>query len=355
MARPLRRPAARMSPRVGKAVPERLGDKLAAEIDRFEPFEGLRLVEAFGPRPAPDEAEAPADRPLATGALTSRHVATPLVPGGRFGLDRSWIPEIAFVGLAGPLGPLPPIYTEVALKERKARNLGFAAFLDVFVARITTAFLDTSEKYRLPALVARRGSGGANRMTEALRALMGLGLPSHRGRLATPDAELLPYAGLLGRDVRSAAGLEVLLADRLGTPIRVAPFIARWLPIAPAEQSRLAGPNPAFGRLGVDAVAGSGIMDASSTFRVVVGPLDAATFAAFAPDGTRMAELVELVQLYMDPGLDFDVQIILRKDDVPECQLGPAAPSLGWNAWLRQLPAERDADQSVHDPMRGAH
>lgn len=56
----------------------------------------------------------------------------------------------------------------------------------------------------------------------------------------------------------------------------------------------------------------------------------------------------------MDPGLDFDVQVLLRKEDVPEARLGADAPALGWNAWLRQLPAERDADQSVFDPMQGA-
>ena len=44
------------------------------------------------------------------------------------------------------------------------------------------------------------------------------------------------------------------------------------------------------------------------------------------------------------------MQVILRKEDVPETQLGAAAPRLGWNAWLRQLPALRDADQALFDP-----
>ena len=52
----------------------------------------------------------------------------------------------------------------------------------------------------------------------------------------------------------------------------------------------------------------------------------------------------------MDPGLDFDVQVVLRREDVPQSRLGAGAPRLGWNAWLRQTPAERDAGQSVHDP-----
>lgn len=339
-------------------IPERLGDRLAAEIDRFDPFEALRLIEAFRPPETPEDEEALPEPPLVVGALTSRHVATPLAPAGQFGLDRRGPPEAAFLGLAGPLGPLPPVYTEVALRERRARSPGLAAFLDLFLARAAAAFLDADEKYRLPARIARPGrrrdTEPVDRIGEALRALAGLMLPAHRDRLATPDAELLPYAGLLGREVRSAAALEVLLADRLGLPVRIEPFRVRRLPIAPEEQTRLAGPNPAYGRLGIDAVAGAGVLDASSTFRVVVGPVGAAAFAALAPGSARMAELVELVRLTMDPGLDFDVQVILRKEEVPEAQLGARPPSLGWNAWLRQLPAERDADQSVHDPMRGA-
>ncbi|OAS24292.1 type VI secretion system baseplate subunit TssG [Methylobacterium platani] len=334
-----------------------LGDRLAAEIDRFDPFEALRLIEAFGlPAQGDGRGEGTADGedvpepPLAVGAVTSRHVATPFAAPGTFGLGRRGLPEVAFVGLAGPLGPLPPVYTEVALRERRARSPGLAAFLDLFLARATAAFLDADEKYRLSSRIARRGIDGGDRITEALRALAGLMLPAHRGRLATPDAELLPYAGLLGRSVRSGAGLEVLLADRLGLPVRIAPFQVRRLPIVPEEQTRLSGPRPAYGRLGVDAVAGAGVLDATSTFRVVVGPVGATDFAGLAPGGARMAELVELVRLYMDPGLDFDVQVILRKEDVPEAQLGARPPSLGWNAWLRQLPAERDADQSVFDP-----
>ncbi|WP_053078579.1 type VI secretion system baseplate subunit TssG [Methylobacterium tarhaniae] len=337
----------------GAGEPQTLGERLDAEIDRFDPSEALRLVEAFR-APSRDGAADPPEPALAVGAVTNRHVATALAPPGTFGLDRRGLPEAAFIGVAGPLGPLPPVYTEVALHERRARSPGLAAFLDLFLARATLAFLDADEKYRLPARIARRGIDGGDRITEALRGIAGLMLPAHRGRLATPDSELLPYAGLLGRAVRSAAGLEVLLADRLGLPVRIAPFQVRRLPIAPEEQTRLAGPAPSYGRLGVDAVAGAGILDATSSFRVVLGPVGAAEFAALAPGGPRMAEIVELVRLYADPGLDFDVQVILRKEDVPEAQLGANPPALGWNAWLRQLPAERDADQSVFDPVQDA-
>ncbi len=63
-----------------------------------------------------------------------------------------------------------------------------------------------------------------------------------------------------------------------------------------------------------------------------------------------MNRLTELGRFYIDQGLDFDIQVILCKEEVPECQLGARPLRLGWNSWLRQLPATRDADQPIFDP-----
>lgn len=316
-----------------------LAERLAREVDRFDPFEALRLLEGGGP---------------VRGALTNRFVATPLRPGaGRDGAGAAV--EAAFVGLVGPLGPLPPFYTETALRERKRRSHALRAFLDLFLGRLVALFLRAFEKYRMPAAVARHGTQGSAPVTEALHALIGLGLPALRGRMLTSDAQLLPYAGLLAREVRSAAGLEVLLADHFGLPVRVQPLRRRWLAILPDEQTRLGAPGgssaaPTFSRLSRDAVAGSRTPDVSSTFRVVLDPVDYGTFQWFAPGGPAMARLVELTRFYMDCGLDFEVQVVLRKEDVPEAQLGAVGPRLGWNGWLRQLTPLRDADQAVFDP-----
>ncbi len=318
-----------------KSAPD-LGQRLAQRVDGFAPFEALRLIQAGK---GPD-----ALLPV-RGKVTNRYSATPLSQAGK-GQEI----EAAFVGLAGLLGPLPPFYTEMVLREGKRRSFALRAFLDIFVNRIVALFVRADEKYRLPALVAHHGDTGLDAVTAGLFSLVGLGLPSQRNRLLTRDAHLLPYAGLLSREVRSAAGLEIMLSDQFGLAMRVVPFRRRWLPIAPLEQTRLEGGASGFSRLGVDAVAGARTQDVSSTFRVVVGPVGYADFLALAPRSARMNRLVELVRLYMDPGLDFDVQVVLRKEDVPQSQLGATPPSLGWNAWLRQNPALRDAGNSVYAP-----
>jgi predicted component of type VI protein secretion system len=59
--------------------------------------------------------------------------------------------------------------------------------------------------------------------------------------------------------------------------------------------------------------------------------------------------LCHLVRLYGGPEFDFDVQLVLRKEDVPECRMaaGDDGPRLGWNTWMRSQPLPRDADEAA--------
>ena len=68
--------------------------------------------------------------------------------------------------------------------------------------------------------------------------------------------------------------------------------------------------------------------------------------------GPRFARSVELTRSFVGPDLDFDVQPVLKPEEVPPCRLNPSAadgPYLGWNAWLRGLPFEHPADDAVFE------
>ena len=48
--------------------------------------------------------------------------------------------------------------------------------------------------------------------------------------------------------------------------------------------------------------------------------------------------------------LDFEIQLVLRADEVPQCQLSEAAavgPCLGWNTWVHGEAFPHDADDAV--------
>jgi type VI secretion system protein ImpH len=142
-----------------------------------------------------------------------------------------------------------------------------------------------------------------------------------------------------------------MLSDNFGRPVRVLQFFGRWLPLAPSERSRLASrerPSGTYCALGVDATLGARVWDVQGSFRLHIGPLSYAQFLGFTPEGDDLTRLGELTKLYVGPDLSFDVQLTLKKDEVPMLRLsGDAAPRLGWNTWLRHEPEWRDRDDAV--------
>jgi len=324
------------------SVAKSLLDRLRAAPHRFDPFEALRHL---------DHAQRGGTRPRIRGTITNRHVAAPVTGLSQQG-DGDGAIDVAFVALAGPLGPLPPSYVEAALLARKRRSASLAAFFDIFVQRLGELFARAAEKYRLPARVHRDAvdgvQAGGDAIAASIFALIGFALPALRGRLSFPDSELLPYAGLLGNRTRSAAGLAIMLGDFLGVPVHVEPFRGRWVAVSPGEQTNLDSVGGQYSRLGIDAVAGARLFDVQGAFRIVVGPLDYPDFLSFSPDGARMRHLVDVARLYAGVHLSFDVQLVLAKEAIPECQLAGTNAMLGWNTWVRQLPAAHDSGDAIH-------
>jgi type VI secretion system protein ImpH len=285
----------------------------------------------------------------------------------------------AFLGLTGPSGALPRHYTERLTRlEREGRGperFALRDWLDLFNHRLTALFYRAWEKYRFYLHYERGGPDRAepDAFTQALLSLVGLGTPGLRRRLrvsaarpgggpggrptvaAVDDLALLRCAGLLAHRPRSAAGLQALLADHYGFGVRVLQFQGQWLRLEPPSMTRL-GDEGGNNRLGVNALAGDQVWDVQSKFRLQLGPLDLATFNAFlpepsdAPGGNAFFLLTHLARFYAGPALDFDVQLVLRADEVPECRLpsgDDTGPALGWNAWLRTGPFADDADDAV--------
>ena len=161
---------------------------------------------------------------------------------------------------------------------------------------------------------------------------------------------LLRYSGLLAQQVRSAAGLQAMLQDYFQLPVKVRQYQGQWLRIEPSQQSRLqdGGNN----QLGLTTVIGERVWDIQSKFRLRIGPLGYVQFLDFLPDLAPIPErkalflLVHLVRLYVGPALDFDVQLVLKSSEVPECQL-EEGPGFGAAAGLEHLAPQRRAPPRI--------
>jgi type VI secretion system protein ImpH len=73
-------------------------------------------------------------------------------------------------------------------------------------------------------------------------------------------------------------------------------------------------------------------------------------FSELLPSGPRFRVLAQLARFFVGQGLGFDVQLVLKAEDVPVCRLGergPRAPRLGWSTWLPRGAGAGDVDDTV--------
>jgi type VI secretion system protein ImpH len=106
-------------------------------------------------------------------------------------------------------------------------------------------------------------------------------------------------------------------------------------------------------RLGEDLFLGREVTLSDARIRVRVGPLDRERFEALLPDALEHAQVVDLVRLATGDGLDFDLQLVLRAEEVPGTRLGGegvALGRLGWSTWLEHDARLHPADDAIFAP-----
>lgn len=252
---------------------------------------------------------------------------------------------VSFMGLTGPSGVLPDHYTALVVERSHQQNKDFALreFFDLFNHRAITLFYLAWRKHRVPDEFERyRQSGheGSDRFSSMLYAIAGIGSPTLRGRLAFRDHLAAFYGGLFSLRPRNAAGLRAMLRHFLQLPVHIQQFHERWLNLPEHSQSSLSSPQRPAGRnlkLGLETVVGTRARDSQSCFRIVLGPLTKARFETLLPGKLLPQQIIDLVRLYAGPELDFEVQLLLVRSDVPSLKFSPDTGSnrrLGWTTWL---------------------
>jgi type VI secretion system protein ImpH len=256
----------------------------------------------------------------------------------------------AFFGLLGAQGALPHYYTEtLADHESHTRSRGVRAFLDIFSTRATALFYGAWKKYRLPV---RHELDKDHHFLPLLLALGGLGHPTLRNRLRDGDdgvfdESLAHYAAALQQRPVSSAYLERVLADYFGLPVRIEPFVGKWYAVLPIHYTRLGEPSAV---LGVEAKVGERVWLRNLRLRVWIGPLNLCDFKEFLPFGARARALGRLLGLMMGTGYEYEVCLVLRKEDVHGCVLdGAGAARLGYDTFLCTQAAEQDRDDVAYE------
>lgn len=254
--------------------------------------------------------------------------------------------SVANLGLLGPEGPMPLHLTRWVLDRlsqrwfagadaRQTSDTTFIDFVNVLQHRMIALF------YRAwadatPAVQVERSTGG--RVREMLEAMAGIGLPGTQS--AELDMVKLRQAASLASQVDGPERLTLFLADAFKVPVRLKEFIAAWLNVPPALQTRLGGAHAALGR---SATIGPRTFTRQSRIEVLVGPLDYADFMSFLPGTPRLHLLKRAIRDMIGEIIDVDLRVILAKAAVPPPKIGSV--QLGRNTWLARPDNSGDADE----------
>jgi type VI secretion system protein ImpH len=257
---------------------------------------------------------------------------------------------VSFMGLTGPQGILPWHYTEYLIARSYVRDSSAAAFFDLFNHRLISLFYLAWEKHHFPIVHEREEKlkTGPRWFTQYLYDLIGMGTQGMRGRLDVPDSSLLLYAGLIAQQPHSAAALEGMLRDYFGVSVSIQQFVGKWFAL---DGDALAFLNAGglHNQLGFGAVAGDLVWNQQARFRIKVGPLSWERFNNFLPGGTALDELAALARHFVNQTMEFEVQLVLRAEEVPWCWVTPEtdSPRLGLSSWLKTEEFRSDAADLV--------
>jgi type VI secretion system ImpH/TssG family protein len=235
-----------------------------------------------------------------------------------------------WLGLIGPMGPLPIHLTEYASYEKRyAKTRPFGRFLDLVSGRMLQFFYRAWAESQPVALADRPDD---DRFAEYIAKLTGA-TAGVSDRSVFPARARLHYAALFASR-RSAIAIEDGLASLLRQPVRLIEYQPRWRDIEPDDRTAL-GQN--YATLGMDAMLGAKVRSASDAFRIVVKAATARDYESFLPGGARFAIAAEALDAFAPSHLEWDIALEIDARKVQKAKLDGRS-RLGWTSWVGRSP-----------------
>ena len=246
---------------------------------------------------------------------------------------------VRFLGMLGPMGPLPLTTTEEAFHWYARRDDAFCRFLDIFNNRFLQLFYRAFADARPAEQHARARD---DRFAVYVGSAMGVGGDIWRDLDSMPDLEKLRFAGLLGARNISASRIEYLISGSFDVRAEVDQFIGMALELGPDEVSRL---GEAGSTLGGGALLGSRVISVDHKFRLRIYADTLEVYERFLPGGIWSRRLLDTLANAVGQEYDWDVELVIDESLVKPAKLGSYG-QLGWTGGMRK-PARSEARRYV--------
>ena len=252
--------------------------------------------------------------------------------------------RVKFLGMLGPMGPLPLTTTEEALRwYRNSEQLNggdaFVRFLDIFNNRFLQFFYRAHADAR-PAQQLRQPN--RDRFRDYVGSAIGIGTRDWRDLDTMPDFQKLAYAGLLAPRGPSASRIEHLISGMFGIEAEIEEFVGAYLDVDPEDQTRLGAANADLGR---GAMAGARVLTVDTRFRLSLHVDTLREYENFLPGGHWADRLVDALSNAVGFEYDWEVELVLPKECIKPTQVSGFG-RLGWTTWVPD-PANDDGETHV--------
>lgn len=316
-----------------------LGRSMREHPGRFDFFQLVRLLIRLSPGREPVGLWGPPSREAVRFGVNNS-LAFPPSQIHALDMPEDGTPKmiVNFMGLTGPMGVLPFSYTELVRDRARAKDPTLRDYLDIFNHRAISLFYQAWEKYRFFVAYERDQK---DRFSQFLMSFVGLGTKGMQKRQApVRDESFLYYSGLLSLQPRSATALEQILADYFQVEAEVEQFVGAWHSVPMDNQCSLDMGQEFSEQLGLGAIAGDEIWDHQSRARVKLGPMPMEKYLDFLPTGRAFEPLEKMLRFFSGNELEFEVQLVLKREDVPFCEMGQeqGVTFLGWTTWMKSGP-----------------
>ena len=319
---------------------------LEAQASSFDFYAALRKIEcAYPAQPRIGQSSRPQDDAVRFGQNISLAFEPAMIASYR---QAGAVPRLTvnFFGLCGANGPMPEHLTEY-VRDRMRHNADHTleGFVNLFHHRLISLMYRAWASAQ-PTVSFDRPAD--DRFSNYVGAFVGIAHTSLQGRDAVPDLARLHYAGRLAAQNRNAAGLTAILGDFFKLPVKIEQFVGQWMSL-PADTRCLLHSGAQAQVLGQTTLLGATLWNCQHKFRIEIGPLTLAEFRQMLPGGASARRLRDWVRTYLGLAYDWDVRLVLKKQDVPRLALGRQA-QLGWTTWLSSRPPVDDDDQLCYAP-----
>jgi type VI secretion system protein ImpH len=260
-----------------------------------------------------------------------------------------------FMGLYGINSPFPRCYSEqVALQQSVygPGNVPLQNFLDIFNTRFYWLYYQAWKKYRY---YLQFGFGFENKVMQRVFSFIGRG---ERKEGAKPkrinDIMLFRLSGILGNRLRNKKGLLILLREFYpGMDFYIREFVPHRVKLAVRPQMDSGAGDQAF-RLSEFSTVGKSVTDLMGRICIEIGPLGFEDYLDFTPGTENAGLLRELMALYLNDGLEYDVRFMLKSDSIGHVSWSDRRLKLGVSFWMGRPKSETVDVYYTYERFSGA-